>query len=467
MDLISRKWRRPAPSRTDRRSWFTMAPRRRSSEADEKIIKQGCLIKSPPPYIFNKRASWKARLMKLCKIGDNSYVLRYYAYNGVSEEWKGEIPMSDIKSIEVGSDTMERVSTITRIFSISPNNILYIKTDKRGFYLVDEKPENIAEWEKHIREAWVKTRPTVTVDKPISSPVSLHQVIKNQDEVMRPKSYPEDYPHTETVLEEDLNRQRSHTDPEGCKKNPLTLNEYKELRHETSIEEKDASCKRKDYKMSGTCSQILPDIPPCEHQEVRRHSAAALLQSDPEQRRFSDEMTDPAYESEPEYSLYDTPRSIAMKMAESQDLSSEQEETSDLEDEVYQDMASISVDEPSHVPTKPPRNPPVTPKSSEQSSEGGLVSTSVTVPTEDLQRYMGIQEIGERLCVSKWKGPMHIGCLFHHGDHIESINEIRPGSKDFFHQMLENCITKEVTLKLKRNKSAAVFHQEGCSCDQS
>ncbi|KAG8549757.1 hypothetical protein GDO81_019791 [Engystomops pustulosus] len=421
-----------------------MAPRRRSSEADEKIIKQGCLIKSPPPYIFNKRASWKARLMKLCKIGDNSYVLRYYAYNGVSEEWKGEIPMSDIKSIEVGSDTMERVSTITRIFSISPNNILYIKTDKRGFYLVDEKPENIAEWEKHIREAWVKTRPTVTVDKPISSPVSLHQVIKNQDEVMRPKSYPEDYPHTETVLEEDLNRQRSHTDPEGCKKNPLTLNEYKELRHETSIEEKDASCKRKDYKMSGTCSQILPDIPPCEHQEVRRHSAAALLQSDPEQRRFSDEMTDPAYESEPEYSLYDTPRSIAMKMAESQDLSSEQEETSDLEDEVYQDMASI-----------------------EQSSEGGLVSTSVTVPTEDLQRYMGIQEIGERLCVSKWKGPMHIGCLFHHGDHIESINEIRPGSKDFFHQMLENCITKEVTLKLKRNKSAAVFHQEGCSCDQS
>ncbi|KAG8549764.1 hypothetical protein GDO81_019791 [Engystomops pustulosus] len=296
-----------------------MAPRRRSSEADEKIIKQGCLIKSPPPYIFNKRASWKARLMKLCKIGDNSYVLRYYAYNGVSEEWKGEIPMSDIKSIEVGSDTMERVSTITRIFSISPNNILYIKTDKRGFYLVDEKPENIAEWEKHIREAWVKTRPTVTVDKPISSPVSLHQVIKNQD----------------------LNRQRSHTDPEGCKKNPLTLNEYKELRHETSIEEKDASCKRKDYKMSGTCSQILPDIPPCEHQEVRRHSAAALLQSDPEQRRFSDEMTDPAYESEPEYSLYDTPRSIAMKMAESQDLSSEQEETSDLEDEVYQDMASM------------------------------------------------------------------------------------------------------------------------------
>lgn len=70
-----------------------MAPKRRSSETDEQIIKQGCLIKSPPGYIFTKRTSWKGRLLKLCRTGMGSFILRYYAYDGVSEELKGEIPL--------------------------------------------------------------------------------------------------------------------------------------------------------------------------------------------------------------------------------------------------------------------------------------------------------------------------------------------------------------------------------------
>ncbi|KAG9462133.1 hypothetical protein GDO78_014843 [Eleutherodactylus coqui] len=96
-----------------------------------------------------------------------------------------------------------------------------------------------------------------------------------------------------------------------------------------------------------------------------------------------------------------------------------------------------------------------------------MVSVKLTVETEHLQKYLGVQEIGERLCVSKWKGPLHIGCLFHHGDHIESINGFRPGTKDLFLQMLSSSIASEVTLVLTRNKKAAVFHLEGCSCGDS
>ncbi|CAM4584068.1 unnamed protein product, partial [Lepidochelys olivacea] len=32
--------------------------------------------------------------------------------------------------------------------------------------------------------------------------------------------------------------------------------------------------------------------------------------------------------------------------------------------------------------------------------------------------------------VSHWKGPSHLGCIFHHGDHIVAVNDLRTQSMD-------------------------------------
>ncbi|CAN2389263.1 hypothetical protein PRIEUP_LOCUS5676 [Pristimantis euphronides] len=442
-----------------------MGPKRRSSETDEQIIRQGCVTKSPPSYIFSKKASWKGRLLKLCRTGLSAFTLRYYAYDGVSEEWKGDIHMSDIKSIEVGSQTMERIPTINRLFNNSPNNVLCIKTDKRDYYLLDDSADQITEWHKCITDAWVK----------------VHQ--RTTEEVLRPRSYPEDYPHTGTAFVEESWRQRSHTDPESLERSPPTLHDYTESIYESATEEKDVTSEQQDSDMLVTHSQVLLDKSHQLH-EVRRQSAAALLQANPESHRLSDDLTDPAYHSEPE-SIYDTPRSVPVKMLDA----TEQEATSDLDVEeggVYEKMLSLVIDEVTDLPPEPPQTPPAPPlhRSSdtqrsqlkkaqilrmlyEPHGESDLVSIKLTVETEHLQRYLALQEIGERLCVSRWKGPLHIGCLFHHGDEIESINGFRPGSKDLFFQMLGNSISNEVNLVLTRNKKAAVFHLEGCSCGGS
>lgn len=435
-----------------------MAPKRRSSETDEQIIKQGCLIKSPPAYIFNKRTSWKGRLLKLCRTGMGSFILRYYAYDGVSEELKGEIPLSDIKSIELGKNTMEKIPTITRLFNNHPSNILCIKTDRRDYYLVDDNKENIAEWQKCITDACVKVHLKVKIDGPTSLSANPPTVEEDQEEVVRPKSYPEDHPQTEAVLVEESNRQRSHTDPETWKGNPFVVDDFKDL--ELFFSKGEICPKRQDCNTLAICCQIPSTHQP---QEVRRHSAAASLQANPEGCRLSDDMTDPAYDSETE-PIYDIPRPQPVEI----DSAVEQEGSSDLDSEegdVYEKMSSIVIDKADTLPPKPPRTFKITPINSEQQSESDLESIKVTVPTKHLQEYLGLQEIGERLCVSKWKGPLHIGCLFHHADHIESINGFRPGSKDLFFQMLNNSISDEVHLGLIRNKKAAVFHLEGCSCD--
>ncbi|CAJ0946711.1 unnamed protein product, partial [Ranitomeya imitator] len=79
----------------------------------------------------------------------------------------------------------------------------------------------------------------------------------------------------------------------------------------------------------------------------------------------------------------------------------------------------------------------------ESHSDRDQVSIRVSVLTDHLQKYLGLEEIGEQLRVSKWKGPALIGCMFHHGDVIQSMNDLRTGSEDLFFQMLRLSISSE------------------------
>ncbi|XP_072280531.1 pleckstrin homology domain-containing family S member 1 isoform X2 [Pyxicephalus adspersus] len=179
-----------------------MLPKRPNTEIENTIIKQGCLIKSPPVYLFSKRASWKARLFKLCKSPMDSYYLRYFAYNGMSEELKGNIAVSDIKSIQLGSNTMDKIVTITRLFNNRPENVLCIKTSKRDYYLVDDNVNNIADWHKSITDVWVKINQAKNVEGPqIAHPALVTPPLElTPDETVRPKSYPEEHPCTDPAL---------------------------------------------------------------------------------------------------------------------------------------------------------------------------------------------------------------------------------------------------------------------------
>ncbi|XP_077114069.1 pleckstrin homology domain-containing family S member 1 isoform X3 [Ranitomeya variabilis] len=516
--------------------------------ADDQIIKQGCLIKSPPSYVFNKKGSWKARLLKLCQTSQGSFVLRYYGYDGVTEHWKGDILISNIKSIELGKNLKEKILPITRLFNNSADNILCIRTEGRDYYLVDDSIENIAEWQKYITDAWEKVHHKVTIGEPTNPCTKLLEFVQEQQymqeqqkeatrlcsypedrlhtgpaldaigeptnpcanllefpqeqqymqdkEVMRPFSYPEDRLHTGPALDAESSRQRSLTDSETSRRTMKTPSKDRKSRNTISREEV-LACKKQDgHTLSISCH--IPTEKANPHHKERRHSSAAPLQSDAEDNRSSDDLTDRAYVSEPEpepesesdtESVYDVPRPVILDTSGSQDSAAEQEETSESDDssssgnDVYEDMQSIV--RAINSPQKPPRTPNLPPIGRytnqgsrlkkaqilrmmyESQSDRDQVSIRVSVPTDHLQKYLGLEEIGEQLRVSKWKGPALIGCVFHHGDVIQSMNDLRTDSEDLFFQMLRLSISSEVNLVLTRDKKAPVFHQEGCACDRS
>ncbi|XP_040217510.1 pleckstrin homology domain-containing family S member 1 isoform X2 [Rana temporaria] len=529
-ELLLLKIAPAAPETMPGRNWFTMPPKRSSTEIDCTIIKEGCLIKSPPSYLFIKRASWKGRFFKLCKTAVGSYFIRYYAYDGVSMDYKGEIPVCDIKSIELGTNAMDKnMTTITNLFNNSPRNVLCIKTNKRVFYLLDENEENIKNWQKCITDVWVKINQTENVDGPqirhtvlVSPPPELPQprwprefrslavypvqtrqaavqfvrseIYQKQavvmDETTRPKSYPVDHPYSCPPVLDD--RQRSYTDPNSRKEIP----DCKPLNLLMTLPKLTVERKR-----SHTCTEARIPL----KNEFRRLSLS-------EQQETSS--VDTAYYSDTE--IYDVPRPGLNRISQDSTEEEEEERFDSPDENVYMCMDQIpspqdsfedsetnigdstgqtqnpvdeqkscSEEQNNHCPPKPPRNsrtiePDRSPKPQgsqlkrayilkmvfeHDSSE--YVKMYLTIPTAHLRNYFDLQEVGERLCVSKWKGPVEIGCVFHHGDHINEINGFRPESKDFFFQMLNLFTRDEVNLVVTRNMKAGVFHLEGCNCGTS
>ncbi|XP_075071741.1 uncharacterized protein LOC142160730 isoform X2 [Mixophyes fleayi] len=704
-----------------------MAPKRRSSETDQQVIIRGSLLKSPPSYLFKKQTSWKRRLFKLCKTLTDSYIISYYHYDGLTEKWKGDIYVGDIKAVELGTNTIDKnISAITRHFNTSSDNVLYIKTEDRTYFLLDDNVDTIAEWQRCITDVWVQINQRNSVTGPrISHAVPLQSMI-NKEEGARRKSYPEERSSNKQSLDD--GRQRSHTDPQTQTVSQTNFGDDREKFPRNPVDQPDGN---QDQKRSLTHSEHVPDWTPL-ITEIRRVSITSSDQQDPVSSRQSDDNTDGASDSGTESDdVYEIPISMRSKH-ESLD-SADQEDSDSSEENIYETMHRVSLLEmeydcnvefmtdfietyrahpclwkikskeysnsqmcnvamqelvktclphypganlqwakgimqnlqtvfkkelnnieaseksgaaaedvyvpklwyfdllpfireneitrqstcslhtdsssstddvqsddlppsgtgsrvtvdsqdvtevatqpqsvqkkrkkmvheleqsdgltekmvkctnsakepPQHTfdllaatlaskmnsasrpiqiqmerlvcdllcrataedlcpdtiltpsnhreekccPAKPPRNSRTTEPHRyrktqgsqlkkafilkmwyEQDNQCDLEKINITIPTEHLKKYLGLQEAGERLCVSKWKGPAEIGCVFHHGDHIDAFNSIRLGSKDLFFQMLNNYIEAEVNLVLFRNKKADIFHVEGCSCDMS
>ncbi|PIO26483.1 hypothetical protein AB205_0015200 [Aquarana catesbeiana] len=387
------------------------------------------------------QASWKGRLFKLCKTAVDSYFIRYYAYDGVSMDYKGEILVSDIKSIDLGYNAMDKnMTTITNLFNNSPQNVLCIKTNKRVYYLLDENKENIKNWQKCITDVWVKINQTENVDGPQIKHTVLvaPPPVPPQGEATRPKSYPEDHPRSRSPLLDTQDRQRCHTDPTSRTEIP--------------------DCKPLNLLMQETTSVDTAYYSDTEIYDVPR----------PGLNHLSVDYT----EEEEDFDFPDENVYMCMEQIPQDFSDSFEDSDTNIGDSTDQTQIPLDAQESlcseeqnNHCPAKPPRNyriikssrSPILQRSQlkrayilkmmyEQDSSD-YVKMHLTIPTTHLRNYFNIQEVGDRLCVSKWKGPVEIGCVFYHGDHINEINGFRPESRDFFFQML-NLFTRDKVITL-------------------
>ncbi|XP_072288198.1 uncharacterized protein [Pyxicephalus adspersus] len=255
-------------------------------------------------------------------------------------------------------------------------------------------------------------------------------------------------------------RQRSLTDPAArkatlCVPGPITPVEMLELSKATL-----------ERKRSQTHSDSSQSVYPLKN-EFRRLS---LTEQKTDSRSLSE---DTAYDSDSE-SIYDIPRPVPRKLSVQFSEDDDDCDVDSPDEHVYQPMRSLQnsfdSEKSSMEPAGLSQNPLDEQESMDHSSEqdsSDYVKKNLTVPTAHLKKHLDLQEVGERLCVSKWKGPVDIGCVFHHGDHIIDINGFQPANKEFFFQMLDRFTKEEVDLVVVRNKKAGVFHVEGCNCRAS
>ncbi|XP_063290067.1 pleckstrin homology domain-containing family S member 1 [Pelobates fuscus] len=455
-----------------------MTSRRRSSSTDGEVLKRGLLTKSPGWKVFRNRSSWKSRIFKLCKTPDNKYLLNYFAPNGLADELKGTIDISEVKAVQRGVNATDKISVVLRMFNITAENVIYIKVADRDFYLIDENEKEIEEWFNCISQVWVEINRSTNVDGPAIGhpvPISVPEMEK------RPKSHPCNHPHSGHVMTNTLYIQRCNTDSGVTY--PPSMNAFtgtSTLSVKQTVSKKDNP--QPDYDSDHGIDQDseydkLPLRTPPSGKVSPRET---YLESGPDSDIGSD--------SE---SAYDYPRPQSTLLPEfisnvqrSSIANSDQTSDSDSdEDNIYQEMKLFSETQDSNAPDKSEIiNKPASCEKRNifkgsrlkkvhlltmSFEETDTETISLSVPTEHMLKYLAVEIIANRLRVSKWKGPKEIGCLFRYGDDIDTMNDIRMESCELFSQMLNNSKGREVKLTVVRFKKASVFHAEGCDCNKS
>ncbi|EPY82177.1 PH domain-containing protein [Camelus ferus] len=97
--------------------------------------------------------------------------------------------------------------------------------------------------------------------------------------------------------------------------------------------------------------------------------------------------------------------------------------------------------------------------------ESQVEELNVFLSPHDIVNYLAVREAAGRICVSQWNGPLRLGCLFFHGDHLLAVNDLKPHSLEEFSLFLSRSTQREkVKLTVGRIPNSEQFHAAACTC---
>ncbi|XP_038203980.1 pleckstrin homology domain-containing family S member 1 isoform X2 [Arvicola amphibius] len=97
--------------------------------------------------------------------------------------------------------------------------------------------------------------------------------------------------------------------------------------------------------------------------------------------------------------------------------------------------------------------------------ESQVETLNVFLTPRDAINYLALVEATGRICVAQWDGPPRLGCIFHHGDHILAVNDLKPQNLEEVSLFLTRCNQKEkVKLSIGRIPHSEKFHGPSCAC---
>ncbi|XP_078499982.1 pleckstrin homology domain-containing family S member 1 isoform X2 [Lissotriton helveticus] len=497
--------------------------RRRSSDGvrdstcfySGEVIKHGFLTKSPPAELFSKQSSWKRRYFLLIKMSRNAYSLQYYASQNLKNQCKGVIRLDEVQSVCHGIKNWDKMAAVHKMFKCSPEHVITISTNQRDYYLIGNEEDQVKEWLEAIRQAREETWKDIETQTPREDTrlrtISLPVCSSSSDPFLSSARTIEKAEGTQ------LSAPRPYSDPYNyCSSTETTtppLARYSEYHCQSKPEASEANdspdegiydipsyflrciyCRNEDGSAPGPSSS-----PKCTHPltQVKRDlkEPADLPASE-----HSDESEDDE-ENEAQYvymsSIPQLVQSVVSEMdytataSSSQDpLASPVESNRNTElgfPESTYDVITMSVpvsDESSRCEEghaiyasplkqrcsierrncKKRRSTPSLRRLFNSEDPSLFFEENISLPKEGLSTYMELMEFGEKVCVSHWKGPGHMACPFHFGDHIVGVNEIGVQSKEDVFRSITMARSEKVKITVLRVPNSEVLHVEGCSC---
>ncbi|XP_025046479.2 pleckstrin homology domain-containing family S member 1 isoform X1 [Pelodiscus sinensis] len=445
----------------------------------EEICKQGEFIKSPPPQLFTSQGSWKKRYFILCKPSKRCYMLKYLK----GQQIKGSIAIDQISNVEIGINNYEKMTAIRKMFKCCPEEVISINTESRDYYLIGKDREQVEDWMTSLSLARAETtengystqsqNPATQRSKgrSLSSPPSFDETVTSTHQKMLSNC-------NETEVEDPADdKQRPNSDPGSCnlpEKQPCYSspvhhlpspnNSSEETRKSQLLLHSDGNTNEKGEEYYAFPSSILAqleseqatsDSPIHSHNpmETGDHLSRKLYLS--MKALFPEEKLQPTHRSDESLTI---PRSQANSVHWG---------NSEADGNQQQLMQSSTNKQ---LPQK--RKPNSSPLSVVQLSiiinkikdSSQLQEVDICIPHADLTSNLILIEAAGQICVSQWRGPPRLGCLFHHGDHIVAVNDLRIHSIEELSLFISKSVKKEVKLTICRIPDSAIFHIKGCSC---
>ncbi|XP_050814984.1 pleckstrin homology domain-containing family S member 1 isoform X3 [Gopherus flavomarginatus] len=407
---------------------------------DDEVCKHGDFIKSPPPQLFTTQSSWKKRCFTLCKSSERCYTLKYLK----GQQIKGFIAIDQISNIEIGISNYEKMTAVRKMFKCHPEEVLSINTESREYYLIGKDREQVEDWFTSLSSVRMK----------VKEDGRFAQVEDLADDKKRPHSdpgsrgLPEQQPRhsSPTRLLPSLNNNSEKTSI-----NQLLLDSDENTRAEE--EDYYASPSSILAQLESELSKSDPPVQSHNPMENEDHLCRKLYVS--MKPLLPEEKLQPTCRSDEFLTL---PRSqensIDLRNCEAdgnQQQLTQSSTNKQLTQERKPNVSSLSVVQLSIIINN-------------VTDDSQLQEVDICIPHADVTSNLTLIEAAGQICVSHWKGPYRLGCIFHHGDHIVAVNDLRTQSIDEVSLFVSRSRRKEVKLTVRRIPDSDIFHIKGCSC---
>ncbi|XP_063127857.1 pleckstrin homology domain-containing family S member 1 isoform X3 [Rattus norvegicus] len=419
---------------------------------ENEVHKRDYFIKSPPPQLFFSATSWKKRLFILSQSQGKGLSLSYYK----DHHRRGSIEI-DGATVEVGINSQEKMQSVQKMFKCHPDEVMCIRTVTRDYFLIGRDREKIKDWVsfmtpycrgvKATHQRAEQEKPSLGDRRPVSDPspfLGLCNIPEGISLASPRASLPEH------LIQKSLQRFRQdHYHHEHDFYSEPTQDAEEEEYYLTprsvclELENIDGANDSGDSAESNSPDQGFKRA---ESNYVSMRSMRSCLvkeaTSAPADCQAEFQISPETSELGPPHQEQDTGSDPCLLPADS-----EAQTTDD-----QQGSASLTVVKLSILLNN-------------ITDESQVETLNVFLSPRDVINYLALVEAAGRICVARWEGPPRLGCLFHHGDHILAVNDLKPQSLEEVSLFLTRCIQKEkVKLSIGRIPNSEKLHAFPCAC---